>query len=130
MKTGIAIFNMLTNDADVAAIVGTRVFPAITSKNAQLPFCTYDIITVAPNDTKTGSSKIDDVDVEIVCHAERFSTASTLGDAVRAALDRSNVTLETITIDSIQFQTGNVEVTDQPRKFMVVMEFKVRQRMA
>lgn len=130
MKTGIGIFSLLSNDADVSGVVGNRIFPALTAKNATMPFVTYDIITISPDDTKTGPSKIDSVDVEIVCHAETYSTASSLGDYARAALDRSNVILETITIDSIQFQTGNVEVTDQPRKFMVVLEFKVRQRMA
>lgn len=129
MKSGIGIFSLLSNDAAVAAIVANRIFPAITSKAAKLPFVTYDIINITPNDTKTGTSKVDELDVEIVCHAETYSAASDLADASRAALDRSNVTLPAVTIDSIQFQTGDVEFTDQPRKFMVVLEFKVRQRM-
>lgn len=129
MKSGIGIFNLLSNDADVSAIVDNRIFPVLSSKNAALPFVTYDTITVQPNDTKTGASKIDDVDIEIVCHSATYQTASDLADAARAALDRSNVTLDGVTIDSIQFQSGNIEVTDTPRKFMVVLEFKVRQRM-
>lgn len=129
MKSGIGIFSLLSNDAAVSAIVANRIFPAITSKAAKLPFVTYDVINITPNDTKTGASKVDELDVEIVCHAETYSGASDLADASRAALDRSNVTLPAVTIDSIQFQTGDVEFTDQPRKFMVVLEFKVRQRM-
>lgn len=129
MKSGIGIFSLLSNDAAVAAIVTNRIFPAITSKAAKLPFVTYDIINITPNDTKSGASKVDELDVEIVCHAETYSAASDLADASRAALDRSNVALPAVTIDSIQFQSGDVEFTDQPRKFMVVLEFKVRQRM-
>lgn len=130
MKTGIGIFNLLNNDAATSAIVGNRIFPALTSKNAALPYVTYDIITITPNDTKTGVSRVDEIDVEMVCHAATYSAASDLGDAVRAALDRSNVTLDDVVFDSIQFQTGDVELSDTPRKFMVVLEFKVRQRNA
>lgn len=129
MKTGIAIFNLLANDADVSALTSNRIFPAVTAKNATMPFVTYDVVTIAPNDTKTGVSKLDDVDVEIVCHAQTYSAASNLATVARAALDRATVTLDAITVDSIQFQTGDVEVVDKPRKFMVVLEFKVRQRM-
>lgn len=129
MKSGIGIFNLLSNNGDVTSLVSNRIFPAITSKAAALPFVTYDFINITPNDTKTGPSKLDEIDVEIVCHAETFTAASRLGDYVRAALDRKNVVTSSVTIDSIQFQSGDVEVTDTPRKFMVVLEFKVRQRM-
>ena len=129
MKTGIGIFSLLSNDATVSGIAGNRIFPVISGKNADLPFVTYDIITVQPDDTKTGASKLDSVDVECVCHAATYSAMADLGNAVRAALDRQNVTLDSVTIDSIQFQSADVEVTDKPRKFMVVLEFKVRQRM-
>lgn len=129
MKSGIGIFNLLSNNGDVTSLVANRIFPAITSKAAALPFVTYDFINITPNDTKTGPSKLDEIDVEIVCHAETFTAASRLGDYVRAALDRKNVVTSSVTIDSIQFQSGDVEVTDTPRKFMVVLEFKVRQRM-
>jgi len=129
MKTGIGIFSLLSNDATVSGLAGNRIFPVISGKDADLPFVTYDIITVQPDDTKTGASKLDSVDVECVCHAATYSAMSDLGNAVRAALDRQNVTLDSVTIDSIQFQSADVEVTDKPRKFMVVLEFKVRQRM-
>ena len=128
MKSAKAIFSILSNDAAVAAIASTRIFPVVTSKNAVMPFVTYDILNVVPDDTKTGIAKIDNVDLECVCHAETYSAASNLGDAVRTALDRSNVALSDVTIDSIQFQSGNIELTETPRKFMVVLEFKIRER--
>ena len=130
MNTGIGIFSLLSNDAAVTAIASNRIFPVISGKNSDKPFVTYDIITVQPDDTKTGVSKVDAVDVECVCHAETYSAMADLADAVRSALDRQSVTTATVTIDSIQYQSGNVEVTDRPRKFMAVLEFKVRQRMS
>lgn len=128
MKTGIGIFGLLVNNADVFALVNNRIFPAFSATTPTLPFITYDILNSSPNDTKTGQSKVDELDVEIVCHGATMASASELASAVRLALDRQWFSNESVTIDSIQFQTADVEVSDSPRKMMVVQEFKVRER--
>lgn len=128
MKIGIAIFELLSSNAGVAAIVDNRIFPSIAAKNAALPFVTYDVINVTPNDDKSGAALVDEIDVEIIGHAATYTQAAQLGDAVRAALDRQSITVGDVVVDSIQFQTADTAMTDAPRKMMNIAEFKVRQK--
>ena len=128
MNVGIAIFELLSNAADVAADVGNRIFPVTAAQSKTLPFITYDVITISPNDTKTGPSQVDEIDVEIVCHAATFASASAIQNNVRMALDRVPFQNDDVAVESFQFQTGSMEVVDSPRKYFAVLEFQAHVR--
>ena len=106
MQIGRAIYNILANDSDVSALVGTRIFPNVAPQTTTFPFIIYDVTGVDPNDTKEGPSTLDTNDVMISCYSETYSQASDLAQKIRIAMDRINEGIYgDETIQSSQFQS-------------------------
>jgi hypothetical protein len=117
MDIGIAIFNILSNDTAVSAIVGYndgsqkyRVFPLFEPQKLPVPCITYQDITNKPNNTKSGPSTLDEYSFQINSVAETtsagtaYSIAQDLAEKVRAALDYKSGTFNGIAIDHIGYQ--------------------------
>ena len=49
MEIGKAIFNILSNDSDVLALVESRIFPNVAPQTTEFPFIIYDVTGVQPN---------------------------------------------------------------------------------
>jgi len=88
MNEGKAIYSILTNDSDVSAIIGTKVYPQIAAQGAAFPFVVYVLQDNSPSDTKSGVSTLDEVRYDIVAAAETYSELTDLTEKVRTALDR------------------------------------------
>ena len=43
MEIGKAIFNILSNDSDVLALVESRIFPNVAPQTTEFPFIIYDV---------------------------------------------------------------------------------------
>ena len=50
MEIGKAIFNILSNDSDVLALVESRIFPNVAPQTTEFPFIIYDVIYDVTND--------------------------------------------------------------------------------
>lgn len=127
MNTGLGIYALLQESSDVTDLVGTRVFPALAAQEAEMPFITYELVQITPSDEKDGPSTMDEVRVEVVCYAEKYSVAVDLGTKVRTALDRMALQGDGISIQSIKFHDVTDEVLDSPRRFVQVHDYTVRQ---
>lgn len=86
-----AIYAILTGDADVSGVVGTRVFPMAAMQEAVTPFITYESIDGEDFDDDGGSTGLMREEFEITCwddgqRHEGYSVARDLRAKVRAAL--------------------------------------------
>ncbi len=83
------LYTMITSDAGVAALVGTRVFPLVAGTNAALPLVVY---------RRTGDAQVRGMGADAMtqsifrldCWAVTFSAVKQLSDAVVAAVDRQS----------------------------------------
>jgi hypothetical protein len=131
MEIGKAIFNILSNDSDVLALVESRIFPNVAPQTTEFPFIIYDVTGVQPNDTKDGPSTLDTNDVMISCYSETYSEASDLAKKIRRAMDRiTEAEYNTIDIQSSQFQSYNDIFDDTSGDagiYRKALDFEIRQ---
>lgn len=112
------IYNILSNNAAVAAIVGEKIYPLRAPQPEVAPYITYSIIHTNPSRTKaygnaSGASELDEVSIQINCVQTRYSSAITLAEAVRDALDRAGeANYFGVTIQSIDFD-GHQDTFDE-----------------
>lgn len=126
MNEGKAIYSILTNDSDVSAIVGTRVYPQIAAQGASFPFVVYVLQALEPSDTKSGVSTLDEIRYDLVVASETYAQASDLTNKVRTALDRYTGTVEGVVIDSIQFVDLDVDNDPATETYVTSSEFIIR----
>ena len=85
MKIGLAIYNILSQDSDVAALAGTRIYPNVAKQGSTFPFIVYQTTNVTPNDTKDGVSTVDENSFDVLCFADNYSVAVDLAQKARIA---------------------------------------------
>ena len=126
MNEGKAIYSILTNDSDVSALIGTRVYPQVAAQGAAFPFVVYVLQDNTPSDTKSGVSTLDEIRYDIVAAAETYSALSSLTERIRLALDRYTGDLGGIEIDSIQFTELDVDNDPATETFVSSSEYILR----
>ena len=126
MNEGKAIYSILTNDSDVSALIGTRVYPQVAAQGAAFPFVVYVLQDNTPSDTKSGVSTLDEIRYDIVAAAETYSQLTDLTEKIRTALDRYTGTVSGIVVDSIQFTELDVDNDPATETFVSSSEYILR----
>ena len=111
MKIGLAIYDILSNDSNVSALVSTRIYPNVAKQSSAFPFIVYQTTSTDPTDTKDGVSPLDVISFEVLCFSETYTQAVDLAEKVRNALDRNTGTHNTIITQGLSF-TGADEHFD------------------
>ena len=107
MAVGKAIYEILANDSDVAAIVATRIFPQKVEFTERMPAITYFVIDTTPNNTKNGVSTYDYVRCQITGFGTSYSQAQDLAAKIRTALDYVSGTYAGVVVDKIFFESSD-----------------------
>ncbi len=112
MKAGRAIYNILSNDATLISLLTesgeVKVFPDQMPQRWNYPAVIFSIISTAPNGTKTGVSRFDQVRIQLDCYARTYKAAHALDDAVRLALDRKTPgTYDSVVVMGISYLNSN-----------------------
>jgi hypothetical protein len=81
MSLGTLVYDMLANDAGVAAIVGTRIYPVLLPQDTLYEAITYQRISSTP---QNGSTTLRETRYQINCWALTYAEAQALASAVRA----------------------------------------------
>ena len=126
MNEGKAIYSILTNDSDVSALIGTRVYPQVAAQGAAFPFVVYVLQDNTPSDTKSGVSTLDEIRYDIVAAAETYSDLSSITERIRLALDRYTGTVSGIVVDSIQFIDLDVDNDPATETYVSSSEYILR----
>jgi hypothetical protein len=113
MEIGKVIYNILSNDSNVAPLVTTsgnlRIFPSRYNfpTDVKLPYITYQMFGDEPNNTKNGVSTYDYVRVQISIYHNKYADMVTLAGHVRTALDYVSGTYSGVVVDKIFYQDQN-----------------------
>lgn len=130
MKVGLAIYNLLVNDADVSDLVSGRIYPELAKEGALMPYIVYSVVSNSPSDTKDGTP-IDEAQCEIFSVGQTYQACNNLADKVRAALDRKGVTVSDasagdITVQSIHYTNEITEVSADRKTYIAVQDYTFR----
>ena len=113
MEIGKVIYNILSNDSNVAPLITTsgnlRIFPSRYNfpTDVKLPYITYQMFGDEPNNTKNGVSTYDYVRVQISIYHNSYADMVTLAGHVRTALDYVSGTYSGVVVDKIFYQDQN-----------------------
>jgi hypothetical protein len=113
MEIGKVIYNILSNDSNVAPLVTTsgnlRIFPSRYNfpTDVKLPYITYQMFGDEPNNTKNGVSTYDYVRVQISIYHNSYADMITLAGHIRTALDYVSGTYSGVVVDKIFYQDQN-----------------------
>lgn len=114
-----AIFTHLKNDAGVAALVGTRIFPLEMHAPATLPAIVYQRIDGVPrNHMRGGTTKIN-ARIQIDCYGEEYADAKAVAAAVRTAMNTWPAGFKALLLSDRDFEEERTALK------RVLMEFSV-----
>ena len=117
-QAGIAIYDLLSNDATLTAIVNERIFPTTAPAKTPAPYIVYSIKRTNPSDDKDGKSAIDVATVELQIVSKTYSQAQTMAARCRTILDwyrnyafSTDLSLDKITFDNQQDSEFDADVS-------------------
>jgi hypothetical protein len=82
-----ALFDHLSTDAGVSALVGTRVYPTKAPQDAPLPCIIYQRFSDAAEHTQAGACDLASAFYQVDIIGENASSAAAVAEAVRNAMD-------------------------------------------
>ena len=123
---GKVIYNLLSNSAPVAAIVGTNIFPGIADEDIKVDYIVYEQSGTAPTNDKDGPSCLDVLEYDIEMYGKTRARVTDLADKVRTALDRVSGTIEGQNVDSIVFADEGGGYADADRVHIKIQRYTIR----
>jgi hypothetical protein len=87
MKAINAVYNVLSNNASLTAVVGTNINPLRIVQGAAYPAITIRVSSVTPHPSKSGHSKTDWANVEVNVYATTYTQCVQIADLTRDAME-------------------------------------------
>lgn len=122
-----ALFSILSNDAGVTALVGSRIYPIMLPQNATFPCASYSTDEGQEDDTFDGQGTFQQINIEVDAWAKTHAEMLTVGGAIKAALKNYSGTVSGVTIDKIRIESSVCVYEDASeafRKTWVITVFK------
>lgn len=133
MELGKAIYNLLSTNSDVSALVGTKIFPMVAPTKTIFPFIIYETYNDNPTNEKDGVSKLDEFDVRITGYHQSYETLCRISSAIRLSLDRiityPSTIVAGVTLQSVNFENIREEFDSDSGKrgvYRQQLQFKIR----
>jgi hypothetical protein len=126
MNAGRAIYEILTTDTDLAALVSNRIFPEAAPEGVESPFVVYSVQSVEPIRVKNSTSTMDTANFEVYTSSIDYAEAMSINDAIRTAMERRSGTFSTVAIDSVEYIDENVELDFESREYVSELRFRLR----
>lgn len=114
MSIETAIYNLLKDDAGVAAIVGVRIKPVYVPQGMAVPAITYQQLSGLKGHTLVDSVNMRESLWQINCWATSTLSSRTLADAVRGALDNFSGTKNSVVIQCIHLEDEDDLIERKP----------------
>ena len=112
MKAINAVYNILSNNSALTAVVSTRINPLRIPQGSSFPAISYQLISVIPNPSKSGASKSDFARVQINSFGTTYQSAVQVADLVRLAMEKTlPATFNSVVVQSCEFDS-EVHMTD------------------
>ena len=123
MILGETIFKILSNTESITNIVGTSIFPVTLPQGERFPAIIYSEVSREVNDTKTGASTNDKINVQFDLYTTTYREAQNLANTLRDQLDR--YTDDTITHCVMESQSDE-GLIEEHRVYRVIQQYEFR----
>lgn len=120
-----ALYVILTDDATVSGLIGTRVYPLLIPQDAALPAIAYQRISRLQIQTQSGPSCLSRARMQLTCVATTYSGVKALADAVRVVLDGYKGTAASVSVGASFLETDADAYADESELFSVRMDFRM-----
>lgn len=87
MKAVTAIYNILSNNVALTAVVSTRINPLRIPEKSALPALAYQVVSNRGNMSKSSASKSDFTRIQVMIVAKTYASAIEVGNLVRNAME-------------------------------------------
>ncbi|MCK4624072.1 MAG: DUF3168 domain-containing protein [Phycisphaerae bacterium] len=111
-----AIYYLLANDATVAGLVGTRIFPGYAKEGTAVPYIVYSRISADHDESTEGSSGLGIARYQFSCVDDSMRGIAALAEAVRKELQDYTGTVASTCIHTVhaQGETDGSAVQETP----------------
>ena len=123
-----AIYDVLTNDGDVSALINTRIYPNEAAQDAALPYVVQKVTDTEPLDSKDNPA-YDFVSVEVNCYAQGGSGGETtledLTNKIITALDNNTGTHNGVVVLNAEFiNKDDIKLEDENKIYGKRLDFR------
>jgi len=87
VKAVTAIYNILSNNAALTAVVSNRINPLRIPEKSALPALAYQVVSNRGNMSKSSASKSDFTRIQVMIVAKTYASAIEVGNLVRNAME-------------------------------------------
>jgi hypothetical protein len=87
VKAVTALYNILSNNSALTAVVSTRINPLRIPEKSALPALAYQVVSNRGNMSKSSASKSDFTRVQVMIVAKTYASAIEVGNLVRNAME-------------------------------------------
>jgi hypothetical protein len=94
----------LIADADVFAVVGSRIYPVLAPSSAALPLITWRRASVQRTMGLGGPTGVTTVILSLEVYAETYEAVRELADLCRLALDGYGATVDNVTVNNVSLE--------------------------
>ena len=118
MSANKIVYNILSNNAALTALISTRLNPVRIPQESAFPAVSYQLVSEVPNPTKSGHSRTEFARVQVNAYGLTLSSADSVASAIRTAFEVVTLpaTFNTIKCQTIEFD-GELQTADDTAAF-------------
>lgn len=95
---GKTIYNILSANAELTAMVESKIYPLIAEQSTTYPFVIYYRENISVNRVSKDGYGEDEVNFTVVCVSDNYSQSVDIANTVRKALEKQKINGQDITI--------------------------------
>ena len=107
LQVGKAIYNILSNDANVTSRVHNKIYPLIADTCTTFPFIVYRRTGIEPSDSKDRFIYSENTYVEVVIASDKYNESIEIADLVKDALQGKKGNYSGINIHDIRMTNAD-----------------------
>lgn len=114
MSANKIVYNILSNNSALTALISTRLNPVRIPQESLFPAVSYHIISEVPSPTKSGHSRTEFARVQINAYGITLASAESVSSAIRTAFEAVNLpnTFNGVKCQTIEYDGENQTADD------------------
>ena len=118
MSANKIVYNILSNNAALTALISTRLNPIRIPQESSFPAVSYQLVSEIPNPTKSGHSRTEFARVQVNAYGITLASTESVSSAIRTAFEAVTLpaTFNTIKCQTIEFD-GELQTADDTAAF-------------
>ena len=118
MSANKIVYNILSNNAALTALISTRLNPIRIPQESSFPAVSYQLVSEIPNPTKSGHSRTEFARVQVNAYGITLASTESVASAIRTAFEAVTLpaTFNTIKCQTIEFD-GELQTADDTAAF-------------